>query len=102
MNPWRSLTRLITTIDKIWRPSCIEVRCTFNDTLLLRQGSKYDSFNSNSDRQKKIYCNNDGDSWWVCSTYTERDNMCYIVSGNDSFLNVDATDSYYIAFGLCL
>ena len=41
-------------------------------------------------------------SWWVRSTYTERDNVCYIVSGNGSFLKVDATDGYYIAFGLCL
>ena len=38
MNPWRSLIRLITTIDKIWCPSCIEVGCTFNDTLLLGKG----------------------------------------------------------------
>ena len=46
-----------------------------------------------------MYWNNDGASWWVYSTYTERDNVCYIVSGNDSFLNVYATDSYYVAFG---
>ena len=51
---------------------------------------------------KKMYWNSDGASWWVRSTYMERDNVCYIVSGNGSFLNVDATDSYYIAFGLCL
>ena len=99
MNPWRSLITLITTIDKIWRPSCIEVGCTFNDTFLLGQGSKYDSLNSNSDRQKRCIGTTMGASWWVRSTYAERDNVCYIVSGNDSFLNVDATDSYYVAFG---
>lgn len=60
MNPWRSLIRLITTIDKIWCQSYIEVGCMFNDTLLLGQWPKYDSFNSNSDRQKRCIATTTG------------------------------------------
>ena len=74
----------------------------FNDTLLLGQCLNMIPLIATQLDKKDVLEQRWRASWWVRSTYIERDNVCYIVSGSGSFLNVDATDSYYIAFGLCL